>query len=671
VAEITSSQSYDPVLRRQALPGGLYDPRLGPLSKDQGSPCKTCSMTARDCPGHFGHIELAVPVYHPLLFKDILSVLNCKCFGCHRLRAPPIGVRILKAKFHLLFQHRIQELIDLNAQLEVVKARAMNELLGNADEMDDDGDDDSSSGGDDDEAREKKRKKKKNTQRSQSKAAVSIAAAESSAEAVDQLLQQCLPKPGDYHDLGDVSVAAVAAGADGIAGHGTGRTASPSASQLPIRSVPKRVKLNSYERELLAKLVKESLMELKKRTANTRCHYCGAFAIGVRQVASNKIFQKALPKKARKIHAAENIRIVSALQDEQERARLNHNRMGQNNETSQYDSDDSNAGAFEDEDSDDGSSSSSSDSNDEDEDLAKAGGGGKSPMVDLYMHPNEVMAQLRRTWELEPFLCNCLFALEPSFSETSAFLKYFMHVLPVPPSRFRPSMQMNGMAVEHTQTVLLSNAIQLNEVARAYMVAGATTPNQSTYESRFYSTWMDLQATVNCFMDSEKDTSAGGGSRGNQTAGIRQILERKEGLFRKNMMGKRVDYACRSVISPDPYIGANEIGLPKYFATVLTYPTPVTHLNIREMRSLVERGVSNYPGARWVELDGGKRIDLSRMKRHKREAVAARLLAHLKNGDGMPAKVGRQLRDGDYVLMNRQVRTSIRFGDAKAIEMIS
>jgi hypothetical protein len=48
--------------------------------------------------------------------------------------------------------------------------------------------------------------------------------------------------------------------------------------------------------------------------------------------------------------------------------------------------------------------------------------------------------------------------------------------------------------------------------------------------------------------------------------GVRQQLEKKEGLFRKNMMGKRVNYAARSVISPDPYIGAGEIGVPPYFA---------------------------------------------------------------------------------------------------------
>ena len=42
-----------------------------------------------------------------------------------------------------------------------------------------------------------------------------------------------------------------------------------------------------------------------------------------------------------------------------------------------------------------------------------------------------------------------------------------------------------------------------------------------------------------------------------------QILEKKEGLFRKHMMGKRVDYAARSVISPDPYLNVDEIGIPE------------------------------------------------------------------------------------------------------------
>lgn len=62
--------------------------------------------------------------------------------------------------------------------------------------------------------------------------------------------------------------------------------------------------------------------------------------------------------------------------------------------------------------------------------------------------------------------------------------------------------------------------------------------------------------------------------------GIRQQLEKKEGLFRKNMMGKRVNFAARSVISPDPYLAAGEIGVPPYFAVRLSYPERVTPWNV-------------------------------------------------------------------------------------------
>lgn len=55
-------------------------------------------------------------------------------------------------------------------------------------------------------------------------------------------------------------------------------------------------------------------------------------------------------------------------------------------------------------------------------------------------------------------------------------------------------------------------------------------------------------------------------------SGICQMLEKKEGIFRQKMMGKRVNFACRSVISPDPYLSVNEIGIPPYFALRLTYP---------------------------------------------------------------------------------------------------
>lgn len=63
-----------------------------------------------------------------------------------------------------------------------------------------------------------------------------------------------------------------------------------------------------------------------------------------------------------------------------------------------------------------------------------------------------------------------------------------------------------------------------------------------------------------------------GQGKNDVTTGICQLLEKKEGIFRQKMMGKRVNFACRSVISPDPYLAVNEIGIPPYFALRLTYP---------------------------------------------------------------------------------------------------
>lgn len=55
-------------------------------------------------------------------------------------------------------------------------------------------------------------------------------------------------------------------------------------------------------------------------------------------------------------------------------------------------------------------------------------------------------------------------------------------------------------------------------------------------------------------------------------------------------MGKRVNFAARSVISPDPYIATNEIGIPFVFASKFTYPTAVTSYNIRQLRQAVING---------------------------------------------------------------------------------
>ena len=68
-------------------------------------------------------------------------------------------------------------------------------------------------------------------------------------------------------------------------------------------------------------------------------------------------------------------------------------------------------------------------------------------------------------------------------------------------------------------------------------------------------------------------------------------------------MGKRVNYCCRSVISPDPYIATNEVGIPVQFAMTLHYPTPVNDWNVKYLRRLVERGANAYPGRSFASND--------------------------------------------------------------------
>ena len=71
-------------------------------------------------------------------------------------------------------------------------------------------------------------------------------------------------------------------------------------------------------------------------------------------------------------------------------------------------------------------------------------------------------------------------------------------------------------------------------------------------------------------------------------SGIKQLLEKKEGLFRMKMMGKRVNYAARSVISPDPNLNTNEVGVPLFMAKKLNFPETVNEINHNYLKQLVK-----------------------------------------------------------------------------------
>lgn len=133
-----------------------------------------------------------------------------------------------------------------------------------------------------------------------------------------------------------------------------------------------------------------------------------------------------------------------------------------------------------------------------------------------------------------------------------------------------------------------------------------------------------------------------------EQSGLRQLLEKKEGMFRMKMMGKRVNYGGRSVISPDPYITTDQIGIPVFMARRLTFPESVSSFNAERLRQAVRNGTQVHPGANIVEdEETGQQIHLDKLTSQQREGIAKLLTVGRK-------VVYRHLRNNDPLLVNRQ-----------------
>ncbi len=121
-----------------------------------------------------------------------------------------------------------------------------------------------------------------------------------------------------------------------------------------------------------------------------------------------------------------------------------------------------------------------------------------------------------------------------------------------------------------------------------------------------------------------------------------QRLKGKQGRFRGNLSGKRVDFSGRTVISPDPNLRIDEVAVPERVAKILTYPERVTSHNVEMLRRAVRNGPDVHPGANFVARDTVKKF----LKFGNRDAVA--------DGLAIGDVVERHIIDGDIVLFNRQ-----------------
>lgn len=270
------------------------------------------------------------------------------------------------------------------------------------------------------------------------------------------------------------------------------------------------------------------------------------------------------------------------------------------------------------------------------------------PAGPQYLTPTEVREILGRLWRKSEPILSFIYPTDVARRErrkkpgsrgmskpkqtlgANGYLDFFVQTVPVAPNRFRPVNHVGDAVYEHPQNTLLSKLINgnLDLIAAS---KGDVTINSPLYPAgekldakamlgRTLRLWLDLQNSLNALFDS----SAADETHGVQ--GIRQQLEKKEGLFRKNMMGKRVNFAARSVISPDVYLNGGEIGVPPYFASRLSFPERVTPWNVERLREAVLAGPGRNPGAIAVEDERG-RIIMLRKDKKSREAVAKTLYA--------------------------------------------
>lgn len=227
-----------------------------------------------------------------------------------------------------------------------------------------------------------------------------------------------------------------------------------------------------------------------------------------------------------------------------------------------------------------------------------------------------------------------LLGFHPKFSRPDWMI---CTVLAIPPLTVRPTVIMeDNQRMEDDLTHMLINIVRENQRLRAHIDKGDSLAIIDSVTKL-------LQYHVATYVDNDiKGLPPNAQRSGRPMKTLKSRLGAKTGRVRGNLMGKRVDFSARSVITPDPNIDVDELGVPEEIAMNLTFPEIVTPYNRDRLMSYVRNGPNRYPGAKSVHIkDSGRSI---RLKFVNPEMI------DLKDGD----VVHRHLIDGDVVLFNRQ-----------------
>ncbi|KAG5643579.1 hypothetical protein DXG03_000632 [Asterophora parasitica] len=224
-----------------------------------------------------------------------------------------------------------------------------------------------------------------------------------------------------------------------------------------------------------------------------------------------------------------------------------------------------------------------------------------------------------------------LLGLHPTFGRPEEFIWQYISV---PPVCIRPSVAQDGASNEDDLTVKLTEIVFTNALIKQGLAKGSPTP-------QFMEQWEFLQLSVAMYVNSELP---GVPSQPGQKPirGFVQRLKGKQGRFRGNLSGKRVDFSGRTVISPDPNLRIDEVAVPERVAKVLTYPARVTTHNMEQLKQAIRNGTEVHPGANFVARGENKKF----LKFGNRNAIA--------DGLAIGDVVERHIIDGDVVLFNRQ-----------------
>ncbi len=211
-------------------------------------------------------------------------------------------------------------------------------------------------------------------------------------------------------------------------------------------------------------------------------------------------------------------------------------------------------------------------------------------------------------------------------------------LLLVPPITARPSITLEtGERSEDDLTHKIVDIIRINQRLAENLEIGAP-------QFIIDDLWELLQYHVATYFNNELSGVPPARHRsGRPLKTLAQRLKTKEGRFRHNLTGKRVNFSARAVISPDPLISINDVGVPVEVAKELTIPIKVTEHNIKELRKLILNGSDVHPGANYViRPDGIRKRIMADNKKEIAEELAPGYI------------VERHLMDGDVVLFNRQ-----------------